>query len=300
MKAMILAAGLGTRLRPLTSHKPKPLVPIGNRPLIDRLIQYLKEYGIEEVIINAHHHHQQVVEYLDGGRPFGIDIEVRVEPEILGTGGGIKNTEDFWDTDPIIIINGDILTDIDLSKALGAHRRDGSLATLIVHNCKPFNQIRINNDMDIVDIASENLPDRLAFTGIHIIQPEFLEYIPQGIFSNIIDCYRELIKEGKPIRAHLSNGHYWRDIGTVDSYILANKESLQEGLFLLGPNCKIHKSSRLKEWAIIGRNTYLEEGVEIRRSILWEGVIVRRETKIVDGIITSSQEVKQDLVDDIY
>ncbi|MBW2145009.1 MAG: nucleotidyltransferase family protein [Deltaproteobacteria bacterium] len=299
MKAMILAAGLGTRLRPLTSKKPKPLVPIGNRPLIDKLIHYLKGHGIREIVVNAHHHPQQIVEHLDGGRPFGIKVEVRVEPEILGTGGGIKNTEDFWDPDPFIVINGDILTDVDLNRAFEEHRRSGNLVTLVLHNYKPFNQIRIDNQQNIIDIASDDRSGRLAFTGIHIIEPEVLNYIPSGKFSNIIDCYRELIRSGEPIRAHLSHEHYWRDIGTVNSYVLANKESLHENSFLLAPDCRIHSTARMEEWAIIGTNVLLDKDVEIRRSILWNDVRVRRGTKVIDSVVTSQKDVENDLFDAI-
>ncbi len=287
-------------MRPLTSLKPKPLVPIGNRPIIDRLIQYLKGHGIGSIIVNAHHHHQQVVAHLDGGRPFGMDIEVRVEPEILGTGGGIKNTEDFWDADPFIVINGDILTDVDLTEAYKEHCRSGNLVTLVLHNCSPFNQLQVDNQLNIIDIASDDRAGRLAFTGIHIIEPEVLNYIPHGEFSNIIDSYRELIRSGRPIRAHISRGHYWRDIGTVRSYVLANKESLRENSVLLAPDCRIHGSCRLKEWAIIGDNALLEQDVEIRRSVLWEDVRVRRGSKIIDSVVTSLKEVKHDLIDKIF
>jgi NDP-sugar pyrophosphorylase family protein len=299
MKAMILAAGLGTRLRPLTSDRPKALVPVGNKPIIDRLIQYLKGHHISEIVVNAHHHPQQVVKHLDGGKPFGIDIDVRVEPDILGTGGGIKNTEDFLDADPFFVINGDILTNIDLGQAFEAHRKYGNLATLILHSYRPFNYVRIDNDLNITDITSESYPARLAFTGIHIIEPELLNYIPSGVFSNIIDCYRELIKSGKPIRAHLSKGHYWRDIGTVSSYVLANRESLQGDSFLIAPDCRIHESARLRDWAVIGEKAYLEKNIEIRGSILWKNVRIKSETKIIDSIVTSFKEVKNDLIGNI-
>ena len=296
---MILAAGLGTRLRPLTSNRPKALVPIGNKPIIDRLIRYLKVHHISEVVVNAHHHPQQVVKHLSGGKPFGIDIDVRIEPEILGTGGGIKNTEDFWDADPFCVINGDILTNIDLGEAFKVHRENGSLATLILHSYRPFNQVQIDNHLNITDIASENHTGRLAFTGIHIIEPGLLDYIPSGAFSNIIDCYRELIRSGKPIRAHLSKGHYWRDIGTLNSYVIANKESLKENSFLIAPGCRIHRSAKLKDWVIIGKKSSLEKDVEIRGSILWENVTIKSGTKIVDSIVSSFKEVEHDLIGNI-
>ena len=114
MKAMILAAGMGERLRPLTNLYPKVLVPVVNMPVVDRIIQFLMVHGVEKIIINAHHHAQMIRDYLQGDSPFGVKVETRIEKEILGIGGGIKNTQDFWGTDPFIVINGDILTDIDL------------------------------------------------------------------------------------------------------------------------------------------------------------------------------------------
>lgn len=299
MKAMILAAGLGTRLMPLTLETPKPLVPIGNRPIIDRVIEYLHGQGIRKIVVNAHHHHKQVVEHLDEGRPFGIDIEVRVEPEILGTGGGIRNTEDFWDTNPFVVINGDILTDVGLNKAFEEHRRHRNLVTLVLHDYEPFNQIQIDNHLNIIDIASDNRDGRLAFTGIHIIEPEVLNYIPQGVFSNIIDCYCDMIRSGKPVGAYLPSGHYWRDVGTISSYVLANKESLHGEPFFIAPSCRIDNSAKLDEWAIIGENSLLEKEVEITRSILWKDVKVRKGVKVIDTIVTSFKDIKNDVIDEI-
>jgi len=115
---MILAAGLGTRLRPLSLKKPKALVPVGNRPVIDMVINYLKGNNANEIIINAHHHHRQIVKHVDGGTPYGINIQVRVEPEILGTGGGIKNTEDFWD----YCLSGLILVAVSRFISFGSYR----------------------------------------------------------------------------------------------------------------------------------------------------------------------------------
>ena len=302
MKAMILAAGLGTRLRPLTLKRPKALIPVANRPLIDRTVEYLKFHGVREIVVNAHHHHNQISKHLDQGRPFGIRIEVRVEPEILGTGGGIKNTTDFWDTDPFIVVNGDVLTNIDLIKAYKRHLRKRNPATLVLHDCRPFNKIQIDSHSRIVDIPFENYPKspgRLAFTGIHVIEPELLSHIPGGAFSNIIDCYRELIRKGTPIGAYVVKGHYWRDIGTVSNYIHASKEALRKDSFLIGRGCKIHDTARLKDWAIIGDGTCLEQGAEIRGSILWEDVKVKKGTKVVNSIVTSSGQVGLDLIDRI-
>ena len=299
MKAMILAAGLGTRLRPLTLKRPKALMPVGNRPMIDRVIHYLQKYGVDELMVNAHHHKGQLVSHLDGGRPFGLPIQVKVEPRILGTGGGIQNTEGFWDDSPFIVINSDILTDIDLARALKAHQAAGSLATLILHEYERFNQVRINEDREIVDIAPEPGPGRLAFTGIHIIEPALLSHIPKGQFSHIIDTYLKLIHEGHPIRAYVSHGHYWRDVGTIRSYLLANQETLRGNRLLSGPGCRIHPSAVVKDWAVMGPGTVLAAESVVGRSVLWENVIVRRGIRVMDSVVLSSREVAKDAIGEV-
>ncbi len=296
---MILAAGLGTRLRPLTDKKPKVLMPVVNKPIIGWVIEYLKKHGISKIVVNAHHHYRQIVDYLDGGRPFGLEIDVRVEPEILGTGGGIKNTEDFWDDDPFIVINGDILTDINLSRAYESHKKLGGLVTLILHDCEPYNQIQIDTNGFVTDIATWSRKGRFAFTGIHIMRPDILSHIPDGVFSDIIDCYRELMHSGKSIRSILTTGHYWRDIGTVENYIQVNRDLLDEEPFSIGPDCHIDPSANLEEWAVIGEKTTLEEGVEVRRSILWDEVRVRKGAKVIDSVVSSLRTVDRDLIGEI-
>ena len=300
MKAMILAAGLGTRLRPLTNRKPKVLMPVVNKPVIGRVIAYLKKHGISQIVVNAHHHYRQIVEYLNCGRPFGLEIDVRVEPEILGTGGGVKNTEDFWNDEPFIVINGDILTDIDLSKAYETHRKSGGLATLILHDCEPYNQIQIDNKGRITNIATNTAPGKLAFTGVHIMDPDILSHIPKGVFSDIIGCYRALIHSGKAISSYITKGHYWCDIGSVSKYLQANRDLLYEAPYSIDHDCHIAPSTKLEEWAIIGEKTCVEKNVKIRRSILWDQVRVRKGIKIIDSIVTSSREVARDLIRETY
>ena len=300
MKAMILAAGLGTRLRPLTANRPKALIPVANKPIIGRTIDYLKSHGIEKLVVNAHHHYQQIVDYLEGGKAFGLIIDVRVEPEILGTGGGIKNTADFWDDEPFIVINSDILTNINLDHAYAYHINSGSLATLILHDCKPYNQIEVDANGNITHISKKSRKGRLAFTGIHIMESELLSHIPDGRFSDIIDCYLKLIHSGKSIRAYLSEKHYWRDIGSVNSYIKANRDLLDDQTFLIGHECHIDSSVKFKQWAVVGEKTHLEKDVEVKRSILWDNVRVREGSRIIDTIVTSFREVDHDLIGDIY
>jgi mannose-1-phosphate guanylyltransferase len=298
MKAMILAAGLGTRLRPLTDRKPKVLMPVANKPIIARVIDYLKAHGFSQLMVNAHHHHQQLVDYLDNGRPYGLPIEVRVEPEILGTGGGIKNTSGFWDDEPFVVINGDILTDINITQAYEDHLKSRALATLIVHDCEPFNQIEIDQQGHILDIARQNFPGRWAFTGIHIMNPQLLSYIPESVFYDIILCYQDLIASGKTIRTFVSRKHYWRDIGTLQSYMAANRE-LSGKRILIGPGCQIDPSARFKDWAVLGANSTVGRHAEIAKSVLWEGAGVKEGVRVVDSVVTSSKAAEHDLTGDI-
>ena len=299
MKAMILAAGFGTRLRPLTEMKPKALMPVANKPILARNIEYLISHGTMEIILNAHHHSQQVVDYLEDGASFGLKIEVKVEPEILGTGGGIKNTEEFWDKEPFLVINSDILTDINLAAVYQVHQTSGALVTLVLHDCEPYNQVQIDDQWNITDIAKGNMPGRLAFTGIHVINPEVLSHIPKGVFSDIIDYYRELIRLGKPVRACLVKGHYWRDIGSIHSYLEANRE-LADNSFVIGSGCSVDSTVKLIDWGVIGQNSRLEENVEVQRSVLWEGVTVKEGVKVMDAVVTSGREVDRDLHGEIF
>jgi len=296
---MILAAGFGTRLRPLTEIKPKALMPVANKPILARNIEYLVSHGIMEIIVNAHHHSQQVVDYLKDDAFSSLNIEVKVEPEILGTGGGIKNTEGFWNNEPFLVINSDILTDIDLAAVYQVHQTSGALVTLVLHDCEPYNQVQVDEQWNITDIAKVNMHGRYAFTGIHVIHPEVLSHIPQGIFSDIIECYRELIRQRKPVRACLVAGHYWQDIGSTRSYLEANRE-LADNSFVIGPGCAIDSSVKLTDWCVIGENSHLGKNVVLERSVLWDGVAVKEGIKIVDSVVTSGRVVDRDLHSEVF
>jgi len=300
MQAMILAAGLGMRLRPLTEHRPKALVPIANTPMIDRTIAYLKACGVTEIVVNAHHHYRQIVDHLDGGRPFRLPIQVRMEPEILGTGGGIRNTIDFWDADPFIVINADILTDIDLKAAHDAHLVKGNPATLVLHDRPEFSKVLLDDRMNIAKIHREVRAGGLAFTGIHIITPELLGHLPSSGKFDIIDCYRDFIRAGKPIGAYVSKGHYWRDIGSVADYIQANREALGPPRSEVAGSSKVHETSKIVDWAVIGEGTVVEAEAVISRSIIWEKATISRGIRVTDSVVTAHQMVTSDIVEAVF
>jgi len=223
MKAMILAAGLGSRLRPFTINTPKPLFPVAGRPLLDIIICSLQDAGCKAIIINTHHLYEKIDSFL-AGRKYSIPIFTRYEPLILGTGGAIKNVADFWDDQPFMVVNSDILTDIDLRDVYDFHLNHKYPATLVLHDCKEFNNVLISNEGFIRGLYEEKSNEnigygrKLAYTGIQVLDPKILDFIPDGLFSSIIDAYRELIFSGQRLKAFIAQKHYWKDIGTPESY----------------------------------------------------------------------------------
>ncbi len=298
MKAMILAAGLGTRLRPLTDVCPKPLVPVANKPVIERSITYLKQHGYHRIAVNTHHHALPMADFLGDGTRFGVKIHVSHEPSILGTAGGIRKVKDFWKHDTLLVINGDILTDIDLRDALRFHLATGAAATLILHRHPLFSQILLDDQGVVRDISSGPRPERLAFTGIHLLEPGLLKWIPRDGYADIVSCYRRMIENGERVAGHISNGHYWRDIGTIESYLEANREHSATPV-LLGPGCETAPSARISDWAVIGPECRVEADATITRSVLWQGIRVREGARITDSVVTSGQVVQRDLMGEV-
>ena len=251
MKAMILAAGLGTRLLPLTEKRPKPLFPILGRPLIDILIRRLESAGCEDVIINTHHLAHMVDEFIKA-QAYSIPVATRYEPTILGTGGAIKNVEDFWDNEPFLVVNGDIFTNIDLLKVYRFHLNHKHPVTLVLHDYAQFNHVWVDSSDHISGFghtapcpppaldSAHGTPDltadaannrQLAFTGIHVLDPQVLSFIPNGTFCNIIDAYCEMIHQGLTIKGFIARNHYWHDIGTMVGYRAATREALARETF---------------------------------------------------------------------
>ncbi len=297
MKAMILAAGRGTRLRPLTDVCPKPLVPVANRPVLAGTITYLKRHGIRSIVVNTHHHARRMSAFLQQGKGFGVPVELRHEPSILGTAGGLRNVADLWAQDTLLAINGDILTDIDLGEALAFHRSSGAPATLVLHRCPPFDQIVLDDSARVREIGSRARPGRVAFTGIHFLEPAVRDWIPHEGFADIVSCYRRMIASGERLAGYLAERPYWRDIGTWESYLQANREQSPEPV-LFGAGCHVAPSAGVSGWAVIGPGCRLEADAAVVRSVLWEGVTVREGVRVVDSVVTSGRIVERDLLEE--
>jgi len=238
MKAMILAAGLGTRLRPLTDSVPKALVEIAGRTLLEITLSRLRSFGVMDVIINVHHFAGMIEDYLKANKNFGMNVAISREDVLLDTGGGLKKAAHFFLKDSndsrFLLHNVDVISTIDLHKMVQFHQRNDALATLAVQDRKTSRQLLFNEDLqlcgrrtrdeapEVVCPSIELKP--LAFSGIHIISPRLLGMIEQdGVFS-IITTYLELARRGERILAFRTDEYYWRDLGTPENVIQAAKE----------------------------------------------------------------------------
>jgi len=237
MKAMVLAAGLGTRLRPLTDNRPKALVNAGDRTLLEITLTRLKQFGIRDVIVNVHHFADMIVEYLRANDNFGLNVKISREDMLLDTGGGLKKAGWFFDGDsePFLLHNVDVISTIDFQEMLRFHDDRRGLATLAVQD-RPTSRYLIFDEHE--ELCGRRLVRRqkleiarpsqarveLAFAGIHVISPRLISLLTsQGAFS-IIDSYLDLAGGGEKISGFRADRYNWRDLGTVESLRQATAE----------------------------------------------------------------------------
>jgi NDP-sugar pyrophosphorylase family protein len=243
MKAMILAAGLGTRLRPLTDDRPKALVEIAGRTLLEITLSRLRGFGIREVIINVHHRAEMVVEYLKKNANFGMGIEISREEILLDTGGGLKKAGYFFLGDssetPFILHNVDVISTIDLGRMVQSHAESQALATLAVQDREASRYLLFDHQLQLCGRGGlrDNKPElvrspekvqALAFSGIHVISPRLLAMlVEEGVFS-IINAYLRLAGQGEKIVGFRADEYYWRDLGRPENVKQAARDFEQK------------------------------------------------------------------------
>lgn len=241
MKAMVLAAGLGTRLRPLTNDRPKALVEINGRTLLEITLTRLRDFGVREVIINVHHFADMIAQYLNTNDNFGLRIEISREETLLDTGGGLKKAGHFFQDnagsreEPFILHNVDVISNIDFAQMLKFHDEKNALATLAVQDRPTSRYLLFNDALELCGRQSgrDGQPELVrpaqnsqawAFSGIHIISPRFLKMMTQqGAFS-IIDSYLHIAAQGDTILAFRADNYYWRDLGRLEHVAQATKD----------------------------------------------------------------------------
>jgi NDP-sugar pyrophosphorylase family protein len=228
VKAIVLAAGTGSRLRPWTDQTPKPLLPVGGRPMIEYSLLLLKKYGITEVIINVHHLGEMLMRAVGDGARLGMQITYSEESTLLGTAGAIKKVQSQLEGESFVAINSDILIDLDLDAVLAFHLKhpDGA-ATLVLRESEEaarFGLIEIDDGGRIRSILGEGLGhgvQRTMFTGVHLIRPRVLDFLPRE--GSITDVYIDMLKKGEALYGYLTNG-YFCDLGTPERYHRANED----------------------------------------------------------------------------
>ena len=236
MKALILAAGFGTRLLPFTLQTPKALFTIGGRPVLDLLIHQLQDAGCRAIVVNTHHLPDQIERFVAKQR-YRIPVGIRHEPQILGTGGAVRNVADFWTGEALLVVNADIVSDIDFGEVYRFHHRHPHPATLVLCRHPDFDTVAVDDQGFVVGFSEEAdsrpAPDHqmLTFTGIQVLDPSVLAHIPQAGFYSIIDAYRSIIAAGGRIVSLSVADRHWQDIGTPEAYRRVAAEQMARQAF---------------------------------------------------------------------
>ncbi len=289
MKAMILAAGFGTRLFPLTIDRTKPAVPFLGKPLVGYVAEYLAGYGFKDVVVNLHHQPESVKAALGDGSDFGVKIHYTYEePKILGTAGALDNARDLLEDETFLIANGKIITDIDIHAALETHKKSGALATMVLkENAKfeKFTEVFVKDgfvkgfgngfpEHSTIRNPQSDIP--MMFTGIHILEPRVFDYIPRGVYSDIVPTfYDPAIKNGEKITAHITEGK-WYELSTIPRY-------LDITLAMLNGNPSRN---------VVGKNSFISDSADVEDSILWDNVRIEGDADIERSIIGDDVVIK--------
>ena len=293
MRAIVLSAGYGTRLWPLTEDRTKPAIPILGKPLVGYVAEYLAGYGIDEIVVNLHHRPESVRRALGDGGRFGVQLHYVEEPEILGTSGALDNTRAFFEHDTFVVVNGKIITDIDLSAALETHRTMNALATLVLlpnSRRERFSVVETENGRVKrfggmpVDSGADEAP--LMFTGIHIMEPRILEYVPRTVFSDsVIDVYPQAMANGEVLAAHVASGK-WRELSTLKRYLDISVELLEEAgqSFIAGAKAVISDAASVSD-TVLWDNVEVGAGARVHRAVLADNVKINAGEVIENAVI---------------
>lgn len=294
MKAMILAAGFGERLWPLTADRTKPALPVLGKPLVGYVAEYLACYGITDVLVNVHHRPESVRAALGDGHSFGVNLRYVHEPVILGTSGALDNARDLLQGDTFVVINGKIITDIDLHAAFETHRRTQPLATLVLlknTGRERFSTVEVRDGLvtgfgGMPDERGLNLPPPLMFTGIQILESRIFDYIPRGVFSHSTTAvYPQAIAQGERIAAHIANGR-WYELSTLRRYLDISLSLLEKDgrHSYAGPGTHVDKTADVNQ-SILWSDVTIEGEARLRRVVAGDGVRVPAHAKLENAVV---------------
>ena len=291
---MILAAGFGTRLKPFSLIKPKPLFPILNRPLLRATIDRLKSSGFNRITINCHHLKEQIraeVADEDG-------VVIQEEEVILGTGGGLRRALSHLKDEPLLVTNGDIYHTVDYARLYHHHLESEADVTLALHNEPRFNVVGVI-DQQIDTFNSRPTTNCYAYTGIQVINPALLEPLRPDAYSCIIDHYRTMLSSGQRVHCKILDEIYWSDMGTVRDYlslhgalltgmapIWQELQATPEHAQLIDDNAVIGEGAAMSSWNCIGR-AEVGEAVSLHQTVIWDGACVQSQARLKDTIIAA-------------
>jgi NDP-sugar pyrophosphorylase family protein len=297
---MILAAGLGTRLRPLTFEIPKPVVPVLGRPLCGYAMDFLRSFGATRFLLNLHHRPEIVRKRVDAWAAGRFPVEYSCEPEILGTGGGIANAAEFLRGGTFLAANSDVIARFPLNEALARHRETRALATLVLFPdpAGRYTPVKVREDGRIAGFGDDAPAGAFEgfFTGYQIAEPELLAHIPPRRHSCIVrETYAPLIARGAPVHAFLSSG-FFLDFGTPSDYLegvislLGEREDAAR--VFVGPGAGVDPTASVGPDAAIESGASVGAGATVRRAIVWPGATVAPGAVVEGGILTPSRFVK--------
>jgi len=310
MKAMVLAAGLGTRLRPLTYELPKPMVPVLDRPVMAHIVDLLDRHGCDDVIANLHYFPDTIRDY------FGDRLTYREEPELLGTAGGVRNCADFLDGGPFLIISGDALTDIDLTKFVERHKQTGGIGTLAVkrvENTREFGVVLHDADGRITGFQekpdpAEALSD-LGNCGIYLFEPEIFDFFPRQPFVDWAnDVFPALLANDVPFHVHAID-EYWNDVGSLEELKQGTFDAMQGALQVelrgeeVADGVRICEGTELTDATLIeppvwiGRDVEIDAGVRLQGPLaIGDGAVIGEGAALKDSVVLPGTEVAPDTI----
>ncbi len=305
MKALILAGGKGTRLRPLTVYTPKPIVPFLNRPFLLYQIEILQRAGIEDITLSLSYQPDKIEQILGDGSDYGVRLRFITEPNPMGTGGAYKfAASDIRET--TIVLNGDILTDLDITKVIEFHQAKKAMATIVlapVANPTNFGLVETDANGKVLRFIEKPKAEELADlnvntinAGIYILEPEVLDLIPEGKNHSFeYNVFRDLLNNHKSFYAYILSKTYWRDIGNPESYLQGHHDFMSGKI----KGFELEKSSNaeISHTAIIDKNSIIEKGCIIKpnariiNSVIGKGVLVEEKSTIENSVVWSHTRI---------
>lgn len=314
MKAMVLAAGVGSRLEPLTTQVPKPIVPVANVPVMEHLLKLLAKHGFKDICANLHYMPEKLTEYFGDGSKFGVNLQFRTEEKLSGDAGGVRALRDFLQDDTFIVIMGDLITDTDLAKVIKEHKDKKALASIAIKEMDDVSRfgVVVTDDNGFITgfqekPSNDEALSKFISTGIYVLEPEIFDHIPAtGEYGFGRQLFPSLVAKKLPVLGIKIEG-YWSDVGCVEQYRESNYDALSgkvkvdlpgikqkhgDGTVWLGEGASVDASVKISGACMIGKGSTVEAGVTFSGSVVvGDHVVIEKGAKISDSIIWSNSKI---------